>query len=259
MSVNMNGAVTSPWFQYLNPNPRARLRLFCFPYAGKGALIYKAWAARLPAAIELYPVELPGRGQRFKEPLYTDIGSLVRDLTPAVIPLLDLPFAFFGHSLGSIVSFELAQRIRREIDREPAHLFVSGRRAPQVIREETHTYNLPDDEFINELKRLNGTPREVLEHPELMQLMMVTLRADFQISETYERSNSSPLDCPVTAFGGLEDDEVPAEHIEAWRQETTGPFKSYMLPGDHFFLHSAESALLQIISRELNRLLSVVA
>ncbi|MGA9770099.1 MAG: thioesterase domain-containing protein [Blastocatellia bacterium] len=258
MSGNFNEAKITRWFQYFKRNPRAKLRLFCFPYAGKGALVYKSWASQLPAEVEIYPVELPGRGQRFKEPLYTDIGTLVADMAPAIIPLLDLPFVFFGHSLGSIVSFELAHRIRNELHKEPVHMFVSGRRAPQIPRKETQTYNLPDEEFIEELKRLNGTPPEVLQHPELMQLMMVTLRADFQISETYKRSNDSTLTCPMTAFGGLEDSAVPAEQIEAWRHETTGPFKSYMLPGDHFFLHSAESTLLQIISRQLHRLLGVV-
>jgi medium-chain acyl-[acyl-carrier-protein] hydrolase len=233
------------------------MRLFCFPYAGKGALIYKNWAAHLPAEVEVHPVELPGRGLRFKEQPYTKIGSLIDDLTRAIRPLLDLPFAFFGHSLGAIVSFELAVMLRAEFHLEPAHLFVSGRRAPQIQDEKPVTYDLPDDEFISALERLNGTPREVLQHPELMQLMMGTLRADFEIAETYQTSVESPLNCPITAFGGLEDEDVPGEHVEAWKEQTTSSFQVRMLPGDHFFPHSSESVLLRIISRELDRLVNI--
>jgi medium-chain acyl-[acyl-carrier-protein] hydrolase len=233
------------------------MRLFCFPYAGKGAVLYRNWAAHLPAEVEVHPVELPGRGLRFKEQPYTRLGSLIDDLTKAIRPLLDLPFAFFGHSLGAIVSFELAQKLRAEFRLEPARLFVSGRRAPQIQDQEPVTYNLPDEEFIDALRRLNGTPPEVLEHPELMQLMMGTLRADFEIAETYRTSAGSPLTCPITAFGGLEDEDVPGEHVEAWREQTTSSFQLRMLPGDHFFPHSCESVLLGIISRELHRLVNV--
>lgn len=247
------------WFQCIKPNPNPKLRLFCFPYAGGGALIYRTWADKLPDAVEVCPIQLPGRGRRFTEPPYTRIDSLVNDIAQAMSPFLDLPFAFFGHSLGALISFDLNHKLRNEFRPQPLMLFVSGSRAPHITRDDPITYNLPEDQFIDELKRLNGTPSEVLEHPELMRLMMTALRADFEISETYESSARSPLNCPIMAFGGLEDEEVPKEDVEQWRYQTTDSFKLLMMPGDHFFLHTSESLLLQILSKELNRLISAVA
>jgi len=251
--------IASLWFQRFKPKPNPKLRLFCFPYAGGGALIYKTWADKLPDAVEVCPVQLPGRGRRFKEPPYTKIDSLVEDLAQAVLPLLDLPFAFFGHSLGALVSFDLTHKLRNEFGLQPLQLFVSGSRAPHISRDSSSIYNLPDDQFINELKRLNGTPSEVLQHPELIRLMMKALRADFEIAETYKSSTTSVLDCSITAFSGLGDEDVPREHVEEWKYHTTDSFKLLMMPGDHFFLHTSESLILQIMSKELNRLISVLA
>lgn len=259
MSSKSNVMMASPWFQCVKPNPNPKLRLFCFPYAGAGAFIYKGWADHLPDTIEVWPVQLPGRGRRFKESPYTRIDSLVEDISQAMAPLLDLPFAFFGHSLGALVSFDLTRKLRNEFRLQPSHLFVSGSRAPHITRDDPITYNLPDDQFINELKRLNGTPREVLQHPELLRLMITTLRADFEISETYISSAMSPLDCPITAFSGWEDEEAPKGDVEAWKYQTTASFNLLMMPGDHFFLHTSESLLLQTLSKELNQLVRVVA
>jgi medium-chain acyl-[acyl-carrier-protein] hydrolase len=118
---------------------------------------------------------------------------------------------------------------------------------------------LPEAEFMNELRRLNGTPKEVLEHEELMQLMLPILRADFTICETYDYGPEPPLDCPITAFGGFRDESVTPDRVEAWREQTRATFLVHMLSGDHFFLHSAQAILLQILSQELNQLLSRMA
>lgn len=245
--------VTSRWLPGFKPNPRAALRLFCFPYAGGAANIFHSWASALPSSVEVCPVQLPGRGNRLLEPAFTGLEPLVETAARELLPFFDKPFAFFGHSMGAIISFELAQRLRLEHRSEPVHLFVSGRRAPQVPEAETPTYNLPEKDFLDELRRLKGTPPEVFEHEELMQLMLPLLRADFELIQTYKYSTRPPLDRPINAFGGLEDTEVSHESIEAWREMTTGAFKLRMLPGDHFFLNSARPLFLQTLARDLQQ------
>jgi medium-chain acyl-[acyl-carrier-protein] hydrolase len=241
------------WFGTVKPNPKAQLRLFCFPYAGGGASIYRTWWQSLPPLVEVRPVQLPGRENRLSEPPFTRVEPLVQAVAEALLPHLNLPFAFFGHSMGAVIAFELARKLRAVINLEPLHLFVAGRIAPHLIDLEPPTYNLPDPELIEELRRLNGTPREALEHPELMHLMLPLLRADFQLVQTYAYVDGAPLDCPVTAFGGLQDPEVSREELAAWREHTTGAFSLRMFEGDHFFLQAAQTQILQIISQELRQ------
>lgn len=239
------------WLFGFEYSERVRLRLFCFPYAGGGALIYRDWHRILPRSIGVYAAQLPGRGDRLAEPPFLDLPTLIGPLTEAIEPHLEKPFAFFGHSMGALIAFELARKLRSEYGVEPAHLFVSGRRAPQLADSDPVTYNLDDAEFIEELRRLNGTPKVMLENPELMQLMGPILRADFQVCQTYIYTDSAPLHCPITAFGGLQDEDVTREYLQPWRTHTSGPFRLRLLPGDHFFLHSAEAILLRLIAEEL--------
>jgi surfactin synthase thioesterase subunit len=192
-----------------------------------------------------------------RETPYVNLSDLVSGIAAEVEPFLDMPFAFFGHSLGAMISFELARKLRRLGGPQPAHLFVSGSPAPHIVSS-TATYNLPYDEFIEALRDLNGTPSEVLEHPELMQIMMPLLRADFEVHDTYKYLPGPRLDCPITAFGGLEDGNAQREDIEGWRDHTSGSFSFWMLPGDHFFLHTSQSRLMQILSRGLNPIVDTI-
>lgn len=246
--------VANSWFRSGRARGRVDLRLFCFPYAGGTALIYRDWADHLPSTVQVLPVELPGRGARLKEPLFVNMPDLIGALTGAILPFLDTPFAFFGHSMGAVIAFELARRLRREHDREPQMLFVSGRRAPQVPDLDPVAYNLPRDEFLAELRRLDGTPKEVLEHAELMELMMPLLRADFQMIQTYQYESDAPLGCPINAYGGFQDYEETRELLLPWREQTSSRFALHMLPGDHFFLRSSQSLLLTMLARELQKM-----
>ena len=155
--------------------------------------------------------------------------------------------------MGALIGFELARLLRREHGLMPAHLFVSGRRAPQLPRDSRITYNLPEPEFLEEVRRLDGTPKEVLEHPELMEIVSPLLRADFEVVETYSYVPEPPLDCPITVFGGLRDHDVGRDVLEPWREQTASHFTLRMLPGGHFFLHSDQSLLLSLLSEELLR------
>lgn len=246
----------NPWFLTRTLNPQAKLNLFCFPYAGGGAQIFHNWQKAFPPStgVQVWPVQYPGRGSRLREKPFTRCASLVEALAPAVLPLTDRPFALFGHSMGATIAFELARLLREHHGREPAQLFVSGRRAPQVPEEEPATHHLPDPEFIVELRRLNGTPAEVLDHPELMQLMLPVIRADFTLTQTYTYTPAPPLSCPISIFGGLDDQDVTREHLAGWCEQTEGQCSMRMFAGNHFFLQSAEGTILEVVRQELSRL-----
>ena len=161
-------------------------RLFCFPYAGGGASIYRQWASKLPVWIEVCAFQLPGREIRMREPGHTDLRSAVEEVADTIHSLLDKPFYLFGHSMGSAISFELARLLRRSGLPQPRHLFVSARRAPQLPQPKEDIHVLPEREFLASIKKLGGTPEEVLKNEELMELFLPTLRADFTLLETYK-------------------------------------------------------------------------
>jgi medium-chain acyl-[acyl-carrier-protein] hydrolase len=242
------------WLPYSKSRPNASLRLFCFPYSGSGASIFCRWANELPPTIELCPVQLPGRENRMAEPPYTEVKPLAEALASGLWPYLDRPFAFFGHSLGALVSFELARQLRKQSGPSPIHLFVSGCGAPQVMHRDITISTLPEPELIEQLRQFNGTPEEVLDNAELRELVIPIIRADFAICETYTYQVEEPLGCPISAFGGLRDPEVSHEQLEAWREHTASSFSVRMFPGDHFFLVTDRSLVVGSLARELSRI-----
>jgi len=244
-------AALDSWIAYRKPNPQARLRLFCFPYVGSGASIFRTWPSGLPAHIEVCPVQFPGREMRLMETPFTRLAPLVETLAQVLGPVLDKPFAFFGHSLGALISFELARQLRRSSGIQPVRLLVSANRAPHVPPRFRPIHDLPEAEFLLELRRLNGIPRKVLEHAEIMQIMLPILRADFSVYETYVYSTEPPLDCFISSFGGLQDPRVSRGDLEAWGDQTSTSFSLRMFPGDHFYLNTAQPLLLDALSQEL--------
>ena len=233
------------------PNPYARVRLFCLPYSGGGTSVYRAWPDGLPRSIEVRPIRCPGRENRVREAPHIRLPPLVAALGQALEPYLDIPYAFFGHSLGALVSFELCRRFRRQALPGPVHLFVSACGAPQVPSPNPPMHQLPDAEFTVALRRLSGTPEAVFRNPELMELLLPVLRADFAVAETYVYGAEEPLECPISAFGGLEDDAVSRGSILAWRDQTLGDYRMRMLPGDHFFLHRQQAEITRHIAEDL--------
>jgi medium-chain acyl-[acyl-carrier-protein] hydrolase len=238
------------WFSASRRNSCSAIRLFCFPYAGGGALIYRSWLGAPPDLLEVFPVRLPGREARLNEAPFRRIEPLINVLSEAILPYLDRPFAFFGHSMGAKIAFELARRLSQK-GLEALHLFVSGARGPQAPRIESPTYALPEFEFLETVRELNGTPNEVLENPELMRLIIPLLRADFELVQNYVYNPGPTLRCPITAFGGLEDRHALREHIKAWARETSASFTMRMFPGDHFFINTSRPLVLQSVAQEL--------
>ena len=230
-----------------------RLRLFCVPCAGRGAALYRGWLELSGCEMELCAVQLPGRESRLREPPFTRMSDAVERTAEALERHLDLPFALFGHSMGAIFCFELARLLRSRYGIGPTHLFVSARRAPQFPDPRPPIHRLPDARFVAEIdRRYNGLPREVLANRELMELLLPVLRADVQMIETYAYEPGFPLDCPITAFGGLEDNDLRIEDFEGWRAHTNSHFETRFFPGDHFFVQSAPKEVLGAISRSLN-------
>lgn len=233
----------NPWVLCPRPNPQARLRLFCLPYAGTGAAIYRLWVNDLPATVELCAVQLPGRETRLSEPAATDLAVLAPALADGLQPLFDRPFAIFGHSLGALIGFELT-RLLHQRNQRPMHFFPSGRIAPHLPPPHPPIHHLPEPEFIAQIQERydNTIPHPVLKEPDLLALLLPTLRADMTIHETYAFAavGTGPvLTCPVTTFGGQMDRNVSLDALEAWSRHTRGPFAVHILSGGHFFLSNA--------------------
>lgn len=250
MSINPK---QTPWLSYYKPNSKATVRLFCFPYLGGGIHVFRPWTIKLPRFIEVCAIQLPGRGSRLEEPSLSRMTTLVKTLSSIISGYLNKPFAFFGHSMGALVGFELARELRASYQVEPTHLFVSGSCAPDNLKKEKTIYNLDDSDFLREIRHLHEIPDETFEQPELVELVLPALRADFAIYQTYAYKSQARLGCPISAFGGRQDPGVSKSCLNGWRKQTTSDFSVEMFPGDHFFLTSSQSALLRSITRSLEK------
>lgn len=241
----MTTAETHRWLRRVHPNPDATLRCFCLPYAGGSARVFQSWSRHLPASLDVYAIELPGHGTRLTEPPLRHLNDILVAIAEVIQPLLDRRFVLFGHSMGALISFELARYCRRHDLPMPAHLYVSGHRAPQLPDPEPPVHTLPEAAFRDKLTRLQGTSPAVLNNEEFMALLLPVLRADFAVCETYIYAPEPPLPCPITAFGGTRDPATQRGRLRAWQSQTQTNFTRHVLPGNHFFIHSAEAALLQ--------------
>lgn len=240
------------WFTKTVVHPAEKLQLFCFPYAGGGASIFTSWKSRLAPDITLLPVQLPGRESRLIEAPMDSIQEIVQSLVPAMVPYVHKPFAFFGHSMGALIAFETARQLYSQTGILPVHIIVSAKSAPHLPYSKKQLHDLADQSFTEELRLMQGTPEEVLQNAELMQIIMPRLRADFKACETYICEPGNPLSCPMTVFGGMKDFEVTTDSLHAWQQHTTLPIDVRMFEGNHFFIHEQEqeviSAVVNILS-----------
>jgi len=240
----------TPWYIRFSRGETARIRMFCFSYAGGGASTFRGWSEELPD-VDVWAAQLPGRETRVGESPVRRMPALVDELYDAITEHLDMPYVLFGHSMGALVAFELARRLRRAGRPQPLHLFLAAFRAPQLPNPNIKIYHLPDEVLTTVLEK-EGTPARVLGNKELMRALLPTLRADFELCDTYEYRAEPPLRMPVSVFGGHQDVRVSRSDLEPWRRQAAGPFRLAMIPGSHFFLHSAQDLLLDEITRDLD-------
>jgi len=241
------------WVVRPSPNPDARVRLFCFPFAGGGASMYREWSDPLPTHIELCLLQLPGREERLHESPLHEMAALVEAITAELAVFADKPLAFFGHSMGAMIAFEVARNLRDKGGPVPVHLFLSARQAPQIggRGDEPLSY-LPDREFMDKLHDLYGAvPEAIRESPRLQEIFLPVLRADVTLLETHEFIASDPLECPITVFGGEQDPHISPDMLSAWRDQTRARFSQQCFAGDHFYIVPARAAVTAAIASAL--------
>ena len=224
----------------------AARQLFCFAHAGGGPSFFRPWRAPLAPEIAVRRIVLPGRESRLEEPPFRHVTELLGPLCTALEPDLDQPYALFGHSMGSVVAFEVARWFSRSAKVGPECLIVSGRRAPGLASGRRLS-ELPDEEFVAEVGRLGGIPPEVLREPGLLDMMLPALRADFELAETYRPLPGDRLDCPVVAYLGADDPEVDYDSVLRWREVTTGEFSVRVFRGGHFYLKGGRPDVLNAV------------
>lgn len=244
VEVKVRGDTTSPdrWFRRFAPSPGARRRLFCFHHAGGGPSLFRDWHRHVPGDTEVWAVAMPGRETRFAEKPISQLRMLAGMLAEAMP--LDLPFAFFGHSMGAVVCFELARQLHERGLAVPRHLFVSACSAPHLCRRDPSRATLGDAELLQLLEGFGGTPVEILRHPQYLEMVLPVLRADFGLIDEY----LVPPDCrvrfPVTAYAGSRDAHVRMDRILAWGRWATHDFACRQFDGDHFYLVEHRAALI---------------
>jgi medium-chain acyl-[acyl-carrier-protein] hydrolase len=239
------------WFDRPLDTRSAKLRLFCFPYAGAASNIYRRWAVLLPPSVEVCGVMLPGRAFRLDERPRDRLGPLADELASVLLEAPAGPFAFFGHSFGGLLGFEVARRLYRRGAPLPVELFVSACPPPHLAPPEPAVHRLSDVEFKERLRELGGTPVPVLECPELMDLLMPVLRADLTAFETHRHEPGPPLPVRMTVFGGTSDRLVDEGTLDGWRRHTRERFTVRVFPGGHFFLHSHEEDVVAAVAATL--------
>ncbi len=230
--------------------PGARQRLFVFPCAGGNPASYRDWCVAVAETTEIIPVRLPGRGMRLYEPVFSEMPALVEAVHDGISTHLDLPFAFVGHSMGTLLAFELSRLLRRKGQSEPTGLIAMGHRAPDVSLRRQPICGLPKDEFWREVRRLGGTPEEAFESPELLELVAPTLRADLSVCELYRYVAEGALAVPIAAYWGSADASTSSEEVRAWATHTKSPFVFRSFEGGHFFPQTLSQDVLLAVQQD---------
>jgi surfactin synthase thioesterase subunit len=237
-----------PWFRRIAAGEDWRASLIAIPHAGGTAAFFSPWRDLLPDGLELLAVQLPGRETRLREPLVRDMEAVVEDLAGAVAGLTGRPSALFGHSMGALIAFEVARRLRRASLPEPAHLFVSSCPAPDRYRLDAWVGDVDDARLLS----LLGLPDELTSNPEFAELVLPTVRADAELCERYRYEAEAPLTCPITLTAGSDEMTRWSEHLLPWSEHTTGAFRSADWPGGHFYLRDHAAELLAVIGAGLS-------
>jgi len=226
--------------------------LFCLPYAGGSEAIYYSWKKYLDSSITLHPIELKGRGKRFDEKLYESLEEAVDDIFENIKDtIVDNDYAIYGHSMGSLLAYELYYKISSENLRKPKHIFFSGYRAPSTIRKRENIYTLPDYDFMEKVIDLGGTPEELMNNQELFQIFLPIIRSDFKILETYNyKEKENKIECDISILNGRQD-SIDVEEILGWKKHVCKGFKIFNFEGNHFFINNNVENITRIINSTL--------
>jgi surfactin synthase thioesterase subunit len=236
-----------------------QVRLFCFPFAGGSPPVFAGWGALTKPEIEVWAAQPRGRAMRFREAPCRSVAEMVEDYLSVLRFNLDMPFAFYGHSLGGLVAFELTRQLEAEGLAAPEHLFIGASVPPSLGLIHPEIHHLVDDQFVSAIQeRYAGIPSAVLNEPELMELFLPVLKADFAAYERYRFVEESPVNCPITAFAGDEDPGISPQILANWSRHTQGEFRLHTVPGDHFFLTVSRDVVLSSIRKNLETLFSPV-
>lgn len=224
--------------------------MVCFPHAGGSASYYHPVSASLSPAVDVLSVQYPGRQDRRSEPLIDDLAVLADGLTDVLAEWTDRPLAFFGHSMGATLAFEVGRRLERR-GVTLAGLFASGRRAPAAHRDE-RVHLKDDDGLPAEMKSLSGTDSRLLDDDEIIRMVLPSVRNDYKATECYRYLPGSDVNCPIVALHGDADPKVTVAEADEWRKHTTGSFDRHVFPGGHFYLNNQQAAVLRLLSSHLS-------
>lgn len=247
------------WVTCPNPEPSARVRLFCLPFAGGGASIYRGWGKLLGSEIEVCPIQLPGRENRFGETAIKQAQSMAQNLANQIQLYSNKPFYIYGHSMGALLAFELARALQDNGMDIPQGLVLAAHRAAHLPKNRDTLYTLPDDEFIERLKKFGGFPEEVLASKELLAFLMPTLKADFTLCDTYQFEKGQALQCPLYLLAGAHDTEATPANVDAWREHTTEQAKLHVFDAGHFFIKTHQDELIKTLQAILSPLTTTQA
>jgi surfactin synthase thioesterase subunit len=240
------------WIRRFHTGPDRATTLVCFPHAGGSASYFAGLSGVLATGHQVLAVQYPGRQDRRHHPLLDTIDELADESYAALEPLLDQPVAFFGHSMGAVIAFEVATRMKQRHDPAPAALFVSGRRAPSRHREEEGVHLRDDAGLVTELKSLSGTDPRLLD-PDVVGMILPAMRSDYTAVETYRYRPGPKLDCPIAALIGDADPKADLDEVKAWQDHTSGPFQMHTFVGGHFYLADHRDAVASVIVEQLRQ------
>ncbi|MCE2595214.1 alpha/beta fold hydrolase [Motilimonas cestriensis] len=244
------------WFHVPKPKVNPKLRLFCLSYAGGSSATYSPFADQLPNEVELVAVQLPGRGIRLSEAPYTNLSQLVVDLSKQMQPLLEVPYVVMGHSFGSRLGYELVQHFRMLQWPLPLHFIASGSKAPHYKNTDSPIHQLPEAAFIEKLRSFGGTPDEILNNADFMEMLLPMLRADFAMVETHQSEIRPALDCDLSMFGGVNDEGVPQDKLLDWQLHFSGHISETLFEGGHFFIETHKALVIKSVKEKVQALLA---
>lgn len=245
-------AARSRWMRNFHPSPTARIRLVCFPHAGGSASYYFPMSAALAPEFDVFGVQYPGRQDRYSEPFIETIDELADQAHAALSAVPDAPLAFFGHSMGAVLAFEVARRCEAAGDRKVLTVFASGSRAPSRYGDERQAKT--DTDLVRVMRELGGTDPRVLENPDLLATFLPAFGNDYRALQDYRRGTDVGISAPVVVMTATDDPKTSVDDARAWHGHTTGGGEVHTFAGGHFYLEKQPQKVVDVVARKLREL-----